>query len=86
MITYLFSVRDKAVGAFLQPFFSRSKGEALRSFTEAVNDEKSMFHKHETDYTLFYLGEFDDVSGLFATSEPERLLTAMEAGVSSRPD
>lgn len=79
MKLHVFSVLDKAVGAFLQPFYARSKGEALRSFTEACHDEKSLFAKHGTDYLLMYLGEFDDVTGLFTTGEPERLLGAFEA-------
>jgi hypothetical protein len=79
MQLYVFSVYDKAVGAYLQPFFSRSKGEALRQFMEACADEKAMFGKHASDFTLMYLGMYDDVSGLFDTSEPERLLGALEA-------
>lgn len=79
MRLYVFSVLDKAVGAYLQPFYARSKGEALRSFTEACADEKSQFARHREDYVLMYLGEFDDNSGLFASREPERLLGAHEA-------
>lgn len=75
----VFTVLDKAVGAFLQPFYARSKGEAIRSFTEACLDEKSSFAKHNTDYVLMYLGEFDDVTGLFHSGEPERVLGAFEA-------
>lgn len=73
------AVYDKAVGAFLTPFFTRSKGEALRSFTEACNDPKVPFGKNAGDFTLFGLGEFDDGSGLFNTGEPQRLLSALEA-------
>lgn len=83
MQLHVFSVLDKAVGAYLAPFFARSKGEAIRSFTDACHDEKSLFHQHGTDYVLMYLGEFDDNSGLFRTGEPERLLGAFEAVASS---
>lgn len=79
MQLYVFSVFDKAVGAYLQPFYARSKGEALRSFTEACSDDKSPFSKHGTDYVLMFHGVFDDGSGLFSTVEPERLLSANEA-------
>lgn len=78
MKMYVFSVFDKAVGAFLQPFFVRSRGEALRSFTDAVNDPKSQFHNHLLDYTLVCHGEFDDGSGLFSSGEPERIVSAVE--------
>jgi hypothetical protein len=74
----VYTVHDKAVGAFLQPFFSRSKGEAIRSFTEACNDANSQFNKHAGDYVLFELGEYDDGSSLFACSEPVRVISALE--------
>lgn len=74
----VFTVYDSAVGAHLQPFFSRSMGEAIRSFQDAVNDPQTNFNKHSMDYTLFLLGSFDDAGGVFDTSPPERVSSAME--------
>lgn len=81
----IFSVLDKAVGAFLPPFYARSRGEALRSFTETSNDEKHQFNRHAADFVLYYFGEFDDASGMFATREPERVVSAMESLVPDNP-
>src|SRR3954469_11190226 len=75
----IFSVYDKAVQAFLQPFYSRSKGEAIRSFGEAVNDKEHPFAKHAADYSLMQLGEFDDQSGIFHTADPVRVISALES-------
>lgn len=85
MITMVFSVHDKAVGAFLPPFFTRSKMEAMRSFAEACCDEKHQFFRHASDYTLYHLGEFDDSSGLFAVRDPVRVLSAIECAVEMPP-
>lgn len=74
----IFSVMDKAVGAFLQPFFSRAKGEAVRSFADACNDEKHNFNTHASDYLLVHLGEFDDTAGTFKCHEPIRIISAVE--------
>lgn len=74
----VFTVYDKAVGAFLPPFYVRSKGEALRSFTEACNDRSHQFFKHSSDYTLMWCGEFDDQSGLFSVTDPSRVISAFE--------
>lgn len=75
----VYTILDSAVGAFLQPFFCRTKGEAVRSFSDAVNDEKSTFNKHVMDYTLFALAEFDDASGAFTSlPAPERVIGALE--------
>lgn len=74
----MYTVRDKAVGSFLPPFYVRAAGEALRSFTEAVNDVKSNFAKYPDDFTLFCLGSFDDGSGMFDTVEPQRVVSARD--------
>lgn len=74
----IFAVLDQAVNAFLPPFHSRAKGEAIRSFSDAVNDKEHQFFRHSTDYILFHLGEFDDGSGMFSTAEPVRVVSARE--------
>lgn len=78
MKLYVFSIYDKAVGAFVQPFYSRSQGEALRSFSEAVNKEGNQLKSHASDYTLYRLGEWDDNNGLYGCSDPIRVISALE--------
>lgn len=63
--TYAYACFDSKVGAYMQPFFCRSKGEALRSFTTTVNDGQSMLSKFPTDFDLFEIGCFDDSTGRF---------------------
>ncbi|AXH74342.1 MAG: nonstructural protein [Microviridae sp.] len=74
----VFAVFDKAVKAYTKPFYVRSRGEALRSFVDACNDEKMEFARHAGDYSLYYVGEFDDNAGTFSTIDPERVITAVE--------
>lgn len=78
MILNVYSVYDKAVNAFMQPFYARSAGEAIRSFTDLTRDPQTNVARHPTDFVLFALGEFDDNSGLFNSSEPRRLLAGNE--------
>lgn len=78
MQLYIFSVYDKAVQAYATPMFFRSKGEAVRSFTDAVNQEKSQFATHAADYVLYYIGQFDDNAGMFDSGEPVRVIGADE--------
>lgn len=78
MILEIYSALDRAVKAYMQPFFVRSRGEALRSFTDAVNSQDHQFHKHAGDYSLWFLGRYDDATGSFAAVEPERVVTALE--------
>jgi len=60
MILKMFTVYDSKAEAYLPPFFMRSTGEAIRSWTQAINDQNSTFSKHPADFTLFMVGEFDD--------------------------
>lgn len=74
----MFTVYDSAVGAYLQPFFCRSPGEAVRSFQDACNDPKSSFAAHLNDFTLYALGEWDDAGGVFHPTMPTRVTSATE--------
>ena len=79
MILHMFTVYDSKAEAFLQPFFSQSRGTAIRSFSEAANDEKHQFHRHAGDFTLFELGEFDQLTAdVKQLQAPVKLGTALE--------
>ena len=59
----IFAVMDTKAGAFMNPFYVRSLGEAIRSFSDESNKPESMFNKHSEDFNLFQLGEFDQTTG-----------------------
>lgn len=58
----IYSVFDTKVGAFGNPVFFRSKGEALRTLTDACNDPKSDLGRHAGDYVLHRVGSWDDTN------------------------
>lgn len=75
----LFAVYDHQVEAFLQPFFMRTAGEAIRAFTDTVNDPSTMFFKHPEDYTLFRIGRFGVSTGcVISCKTPEPVRKAFE--------
>lgn len=63
MIHQVYAIRDLKADAYLQPFFSHNNGTAIRSFADACQKEDAPFFKHPSDFALFHLGVFDDVSG-----------------------
>lgn len=79
----VYAVYDKAVNAYLQPFYARTAGEAIRSFTELANDRNTNVGRHPLDYVLMYMGEYDDNTGQFVQDDkgPMRLLAANEVAV-----
>lgn len=74
-----YSVFDTAVGAFNQPFFMRSNGEAVRSYRAACAANGPLAST-VLDTTLFVVGTWDDASGVLESlRQPERLCTGAEA-------
>jgi len=73
----IFAVFDKKAVSYLQPFYFTQKGQAIRSFEDAVNDPQTSFNKHPEDYSLFKLGEFDDQSGIIKSTNPEFIEEAL---------
>lgn len=71
----ILSVRDRAIDAFGQPFFSASVGGAIRSFSDEVNRqaENNPLAKHPDDFDLYLLGEFDDATGEFSQERPSQV-------------
>lgn len=84
MILHVYTVWDKAVGAFLPPIYFRSPMEAIRTWTETVNSGDGNFKKYPLDYTLCKLGEFDDANGEFNCADPVRVLSAAECMAGDR--
>lgn len=83
----MFAVYDSAVEAFMQPFFMRSKGEALRAWQTTVNDPSTNFNKHPDDYCLFQIGEYDEISGKVTSLDTKLSLgMAIEFIAKDQPD
>lgn len=77
MIRKTYSVFDSKAKAYLSPFYSTTEGVATRMFSAAVEDAAHDFHKFAEDYTLFYLGDFDEETGKFTQpATPDPVITA----------
>ena len=70
-----YTVYDGKVAAYLPPFYCRADGEAIRMFAESVMSEGHQFAKHPEDFTLFYIGEYDD-----ETAKVECVITPVSLG------
>jgi len=67
MVNKVFAIYDSKAEAYMVPFFQPTKGQALRMFQDSCNDPKSQLNKHAADFTLFELGEYDDLTGTLTT-------------------
>lgn len=75
----MFVVRDSKADTYLLPFTARTHGEAERSFQKASLDPQSEISKFPEDYDLYYLGEYDELSGKISPeSAPVHMIKAIE--------
>lgn len=73
-------VLDTVGGIFGNPFFTTNKHTGIRDFQHAARDPNSAIFKSPDDYSLFYLGEFDDNACTFdLLPSPERIARALPA-------
>lgn len=80
----VFAIYDSKACAYLLPFFSPNRAVAMRSFTRAVSDEQSDFHRFAGDYTLFELGEYDEDQGIISMNENGLQIVAMASEILAR--
>lgn len=70
----IFSIFDLKATAYLPPFFLPTTGMATRAFKDCCNQDGHQFAANPGDYTLFELGEFDDVKGTIETRAAHKSL------------
>lgn len=77
---HIYAVKDLAVQAFGLPFFVRAKGEALRSFQDEVNSDKtkSAIAQHPEDYELYELGTYDEENSIIVYNGPVLISRALD--------
>ncbi len=73
-----FYIFDAAAEAFLPPMFFPTKGMAIRTFADGVNQEDSQFSRHAADYTLFHVGVFHQLSGELEPCAPDSMGNAVQ--------
>lgn len=82
MVLKAFTIRDAKGEVFHPPFFKRHHGEAERDFTALVRDPKSQMHQFPEDYDLYFVGEYDDQTGVFKSLEtPQHMMKAVNVSM-----
>lgn len=87
MKTKMFAVYDLKAACYGTPFFMPREEVAVRTFSDSVNDSNpnNLWNKHPEDYSLFYIGEYDDESCEVTCSKPSFILSAASVRAMRHP-
>lgn len=80
----IYAIFDKAIGAYMRPFFMQADGQAIRAFTDLAVQADHEIGQHPEDYSLYRLGSFDDSNAEIEVVDARCLARAHELAAKSR--
>lgn len=79
MILHVYAYRDKKIGAFMVPTFTTDTKEvALEKLSRSIKVDDEKKAEKLKDLDLYYIGVYDDKTGILAPIQPEFLLSLDE--------
>lgn len=80
-----YAIKDTKV-AFMNPFLQHNKAEAIRSFRSVLADERSEAAKNPRDYELWFVGQWDDATGIMIGGQPQFIENGTEGFKNAKND
>lgn len=76
----IFALYDKATAVYGPPMFFTTTGVAMRAIGDEVNRAApdNNLHNHASDFTLFYIGEYEDGTAAFTNTRIEKVMELSE--------
>ena len=74
----IYATFDSCAKVYGKPFFGRSDGESLRSFSDIAADTQHPIGQHPEHYSLWRLGTFSDQNAEICVETPDCLARAHE--------
>lgn len=78
MRTNIYTVFDSCAAVYQKPFYARSDGEALRSFSDIAADKEHPIGQHPEHYSLWRIGTYSDQDAEISVETPDCLGRAHE--------
>lgn len=72
----MYTLYDGKAEAFMRPFFAENDDMARRAVMDAMGEEGHIFQKHPEDFSLYYLGNWDDVRGQVTGVFPAKAISS----------
>lgn len=73
----MMAVFDTVAGVYDRPFAVPAVPVGVRSFQNALKDPQAAISKNPTDYALYEIGQYDDVSGELISKPPQMVFRAV---------
>lgn len=77
MVLEYYAIKDTKVG-FMNPFLQHNQMEAIRNFRTALRDERSEMALNPADYELWFIGQWDDLTGFIQCNGPKFIENGVE--------
>lgn len=75
----IYSIRDNSAEVYGELWFEHTHGSAERQLRQLSNDPKSKVCAFPEDYSLYFIGEFDNKTGKFSgPAEPTHIVKAVQ--------
>lgn len=82
MIRGVYTIRDEASGLFMGMQLNDNNDVAIRNFDYAMSHNDMMAFR-PTDYSLWYLGDYDDTTGVIDSKNPMMIKRGVKNGKKS---
>ena len=80
MLLKVFAVKDKAMDSYSAPFTQATMESGIRMFRELVTYDQTdnKYKRSPEDYSLYYIGEYNDATGEMMSHDVQRLSSVVE--------
>jgi len=65
-----YSIFDRKALSYHMPYYAPTDNAAVRTLSDAVADTNNSLGRHPNDYVLYYVGDFDDQTGVYTPVAP----------------
>lgn len=82
----VYGIRDLKAGSMNPAYYFNTHGQAEREFHKLTNHADSAVFRYPEDYQLFYLANYDEMSGQFHPLKNGPELVCDAASLKSKPE
>lgn len=76
----IYALKDNKIG-FIEAFVKTNNAVAIRTFQDTIQDTRSLMYKHKDDFSVYFIAEINDETGMIVSAEPVKLLDGSEVAV-----